>query len=234
MNTDHVVARSPLSMFCQHCSLAISTHPGATLERVADSIRGFALMHRRCEPVPVPSPQLPLPHTEPRHRVDVVAPTLAELEAEDDRKCELCGVVAEDIMSHRCAGIDGSSDEPDPETDPPHPDPYAMFHMNYPKASNHLELWDALRLALTAAEYELVDGDTVAAWHKSSGQFEAVAHWARVENAHNSAGKRPPTPGLTIPQRFSMPHALAHALAVSPPLPPKAPRKKATTRKAKP
>lgn len=179
--------------------------------------------------------QMKLPHTEPQH---VLSPT------ETDDECR----AREEIYAHdpcldaerNCgesvcpAGIDGTSDEPDPETDPPLPDRYWGFNANYPKAENHLALWDALREALTPAEYgKLVDGKAVASWHRSSGQFEAVAHWARVENAHKVHANRAPTPGITVPARFPMPLALTQALAVSVPEKKPAPARKKKTARAK-
>jgi len=131
------------------------------------------------------------------------------------------------------AGISGSSDEPDEETDPPVPDPYWTFRQNYPAASDNEELRLALANCLAPHELNLIDWDTVKSWHPRSGVFDAVAHWARVQNAHQVHKNREPTKGITIPARFPMPGELQKALASSQPKA-KAPRKKATTRKATP
>ncbi len=146
---------------------------------------------------------------------------------------EMATEIAEGRGPLEVLGIDGSSDKADPETDPPPPDPYWGFNANYPKAERHLDLWDALREALTPDEFaKLEAGNDVGSWHRSSGQFEAVAHWVRVENAHRSHADRKPTPGITVPARFPMPLALAQALAKSQPKKPAKAAKKKRTRKA--
>jgi hypothetical protein len=128
------------------------------------------------------------------------------------------------------SGIDGSSDEPDPETDPkPAPPPDKFFEL-YPPVRTHHELRDRLHLALTAAEYAKLGPESVESWHPDTGRFQGVDWWCRVEIAHAESGKREPIAGLTLPRRESMPGVLAQALAVSQP---KAPRKKASTRKGK-
>lgn len=195
MNTDHVqVVLSGVegtAMRCNHCTLQYFAPLPMPIDVYVEQAKGFALMHRRCVPAPVPSPQLQLPH--------------------------------------HAYGIDGASDESDPETDPPAPrvDHYQMFDMNYPKANTYDTLVPALREALTQAEFALLDLDVVHGWHPSSGQFDAVAHWARVENAHKSHAHRKPTPGITLPARLPMPGPLAQALAGTP-----AEKKRRTTRKA--
>lgn len=152
------------------------------------------------------------------------------------------GMETEDECSARTVreemGIDGSSDEPDPETDPPPPrepnrgvEVYRMFDMNYPAPKDHAALHDMLMDVLTDAELSKLSWADVKTWHKSSGEFEAVAHWARVENGHTVIGKRTPTPGMTVPARFPMPGVLQQALAASVPTKKaKATRKKKTAR----
>ncbi len=128
-------------------------------------------------------------------------------------------------------GISGSSDEPDEATDPPAASPYAMFAVNYPKAETHAGLFEALQSALTYAEFEKLDAPTVRSWPRDSGVFEAVAHWARVENAHQVHATRPPTAGITLPARLGMPGALQQALATSQPKKPAKAGKKKRVRK---
>lgn len=172
------------------------------------------------------SAQPSLPHMDPpKHRVDVVAPTLADLETVEMETEDECSArtVREEM------GIDGSSDEPDEATDPPNP--YAMFAVNYPKPTSHIELRSQLQAALTPAEWEKLDPNVVLGWHPSSGQFDAVAHWARVENAHKSHATRKPTPGITLPARFELPGPLQRALATSQPKKPAKAAKKKRARK---
>ena len=145
------------------------------------------------------------------------------------------GMETEDECSARTVreemGLDGSSDEPDEATDPPAPSPYAMFAVNYPKAETHAGLFEALQSALTYAEFEKLDAPTVRSWPRDSGVFEAVAHWARVENAHKVHATRPPTAGITLPARLGMPGALQQALATSQPKKPAKAGKKKRSRK---
>jgi hypothetical protein len=127
-------------------------------------------------------------------------------------------------------GIDGSSDDPDSETDPPPGTLVNRFFQLYPPVLTHHELRDRLHLALTKAEYAKLGPESVESWHPDTGRFQGVDWWCRVEIAHAESGKREPIAGLTLPRRESMPGVLAQALAVSQP---KAPRKKAVTRKGK-
>jgi hypothetical protein len=203
--------------------------------------KGFELMHKHCQKAVPPSPQLPLPRTD------------APMAIGTPQLCGECGArhrIGENTLcpgwrperspyaefpDHRpMAGIDGSSDEPDPETDPPSPEVerYRMFDMNYPKPDTTLWLMNYLEEVLSPDDRRDLDWQIVQSWHPSSGQFDAVAHWARVENAHKTAGGRPPTPGMTIPASFPKPKPLFEALSKQPKA--KMPRKKATTRKAAP
>jgi hypothetical protein len=175
--------------------------------------------------------QMKLPHTEPVH---VTYPTDTEderlvretmaLEMETEDECS-----ARTVREEMGMGIDGSSDEPDEATDPPNP--YAMFAVNYPKPTSHIELRSQLQAALTPAEWEKLDTNVVLGWHPSSGQFDAVAHWARVENAHKVHATRKPTPGITLPARFELPGPLQRALATSQPKKPAKAAKKKRARK---
>jgi hypothetical protein len=171
--------------------------------------------------------QMTLPNTEPVIQ-GRASDLLRELRLDDND-----GMETEDECSARTVreemGIDGSSDEPDEATDPPNP--YAMFAVNYPKPTSHIELRSQLEAALTPAEWEKLDPNVVLGWHPSSGQFDAVAHWARVENAHKSHATRKPTPGITLPARFEFPGPLQRALATSQPKKPAKAAKKKRARK---
>lgn len=114
-------------------------------------------------------------------------------------------------------GINGADDEPDEDTDPP-PPRVKVFELNYPAATVHVDLWEALRKALTQAEYDLIDQGVIAQLDRRSPDFRAIAHWARVENAHKTHGTRAPTPGMTVPARFSMPGALARSMTQAAPV----------------
>lgn len=173
----------------------------------------------------LPHMERPIPsngHTVQRYGVSTLAALTREAEAsvalDHDPDCG----------TRVCEGIDGSSDEPDPETDPPDP-----FFALYPPVRTHHELRDRLYRALTAAEYAKLGPDSVETWHPDTGIFQGIDWWCRVEIAHEDSRKRPPIAGLTIPRRGEMPGPLQQALAASQPKK-KAPRKKPTTRKAKP
>lgn len=209
---DYVFFSSKTQAFeCNHCGGQHVPVLPMPIDQFVSMGKGFVLMHKHCQKPEGPSKQVPMfgPNGQTTQRYG--AAMLAGLTREAQASVALDN--DPDCGTRVCEGIDGNSDEPDPETDPPNP--YRMFDANYPKATTHHHLRDALYEALKPAEYALLGPDTIESWHPSSGQFEAVAHWARVENAHTSHANRKPTPGITIPARHSMPHALALALAGS-------------------
>jgi hypothetical protein len=85
------------ALYCQHCAELYPPSLPCTVERWIDQCRGFVLMHKHC-----PKPQ------EPSKQVELFD-ELAR--AEEQRKTAYVDPVA--------FGIDGMSDAPDPETDPP-------------------------------------------------------------------------------------------------------------------
>jgi hypothetical protein len=103
------------ALYCQHCAELYPPALPCTVERWIDQCRGFVLMHKHC-----PKPQ------EPSKQVELFD-ELAKKEREVPIICARCDqpVTAGDALTHldRCmgkpAGIDGMSDAPDPETDPP-------------------------------------------------------------------------------------------------------------------
>lgn len=91
----------------------------------------------------------------------------------------------------------------------------------YPMARTHAALRDYLFEVLTPGQYGRLPDGTVEAWHPATGIFDAVAHWARIEKAHQDAAERarqgePAIAGLTIPARMPMPEALQEALGRNP------------------
>lgn len=231
MNTEHILSEGPLPMRCKHCGFGISTNPGAPLDRIADSVRGFLIMHRRCEK-----------SLEPSKQVELFDP---DMETEDECSAR---TVREEMRAagHKPAGprdhgISATTDEPDPETDPPGPtaswaryaedDPdapepdepeltaidlpshYDKFVELYPFALTHGALRDVLHSILTAEQYTRLPHGTVEAWHPSSVVFQEIAHWARVELAHaNSVGRGEHIAGLTLPAQLKMPAAIEKAI----------------------
>ncbi len=101
-----------------------------------------------------------------------------------------------------CAGIDGMSDDPDPETDPPGyvlPDEDPVTSLSGPvldtQALLHLikcvrpkEFWPTLK--------EMAD------WHQDVRT--RVQDWCRIEHAHAH-----PIKGITLPERTPLPNVLA-------------------------
>lgn len=126
-------------------------------------------------------------------------------------------------------GIDGSTDEPAPEIDPPGPDVFAQL---YPMARDHGTLRDDLHAVLTPEQYALLPNGTVEAWHPATGIFDAIAHWARIEKAHIEIPKREPIAGFYLQGRMPMPVKLAELLGK--PAKPKRARKPRKPRAAEP
>src|SRR4029079_16288280 len=125
--------------------------------------------------------------------------------------CRACGASEVDADPYPFA-IDGSTDEPAPEIDPP--GPYALFDRMYPLADSVIALRAQLKEVLTPEQFE--KGLSWVIPHPSTGIFNAVANWARIEKAHAEAGSREPIAGLTIPRREPMPVKLAELLGEKP------------------
>ncbi len=196
-NTDH-------GLRCQHCAGIYTPTLPATVERHISALRGFVLMHKHCPPRPVVSKQTEL--------FDELAKKEAERgEGWDYFSC-CCG--ARFAEPHQraehwetCAtflgkSIDGMSDDPDPETDPPGyvlPDEDPVTSLSGPvldtQALLHLikcvrpkEFWPTLK--------EMAD------WHQDVRT--RVQDWCRIEHAHAH-----PIKGITLPERTPLPNVLA-------------------------
>lgn len=185
----------------------------------------------------LPYPQAPKPVEPPAYECCECLGTMQQCELNGSLqwvcpKCDHPDIVQQAGLQP--PGIDGASEEPDSETDPPAPDPYFTFNQNYPRAETSAHLFDELHKALTETEYAKLDGDLVRSWKPATGIFDAVSHWARVENAHQSHKSRAPTPGIVLPARFPMPGPLQQALASSQPKKPAKTGKKTRARKATP
>ena len=120
------------------------------------------------------------------------------------------------------AGIDGMSDEPDPETDPIFPDELQehdkpevpdLFAELYPMARTMADLWTELcGWALTPEQADrLLHRPLPPA---GSTGFDAIAHWSRVTKAHRVSDPRALPDGLYIPLVPPMPSELAAMLRV--------------------
>lgn len=262
MKTDHIVivlaGVEGNAMRCENCTLQYLPPFPMPIEQYVEQAKGFALMHRRCVKPEKPSRQLELPShryaidativERPEKPVHLTSKPAHDDEYESEDECS-ARTVREEMRAagHKPAGprdhgISATTDEPDPETDPPGPtaswaryaedDPdapepdepeltaidlpshYDKFVELYPFASTHGALRDVLYSVLTAEQYARLPNGTVEAWHPSSVVFQEIAHWARVELAHaNSVGRGEHIAGLTLPAQLKMPAALEKAIA---------------------
>lgn len=93
-----------------------------------------------------------------------------------------------------------------------------LFAKMYPQARDHGALRDTLSRVLPVEQYgKVAPVGILEGWPLSSVIFDSVAHWARLERAHQEVAtraqrKEAPIPGLTIPGRFPMPKELAELL----------------------
>jgi hypothetical protein len=103
-------------------------------------------------------------------------------------------------------GIDGSTDEPAPEIDPPDTahDAWEAFAKQWPQARDHEQLRTDLSVALQGANMPTLE--QLREWQPDTGLFQGAAHWARLEIAHMNASEYP---DLWIPPRQPMPERLA-------------------------
>ena len=190
-STDHVVV--DMSEACFRCLNCAETHAlkAAPAELYLSRLRGFILMHRLCPKPEAPSRQMALPGTS----ADPAAPWIPYEPPEATFK-----------------GIDGSTDEPAPEIDPP--GPYARFEEMYPAATDYPSLYEALKSALSDEQWRSLR--RFDQWQPASDTFRSVANWARIEKAHADAGAREPIAGLTLPRREPMPETLVDLLGSKP------------------
>lgn len=183
MKSNHVECTT-CSLVCAHCR-ATDALASVPADHLVDAVRGFLLRHRRCEKPLEPSKQVEL----------------------------FQALSSANPESHPCnPGIDGSTEEPAPEIDPP--SPYEKFERMYPLATNHVDLWESLRSAIPKSQCAKLPSELP--WDADTGIFNAVATWSRIERAHLDAAQRAPIPGLTIPARLPMPEKLVELLGVKP------------------
>lgn len=188
MNTAHIQCYS-CEVSCKHCGLA-PTLDAMSAVALVDVVRGFLLMHRHCEKPAEVSKQVELfdalAQKEPENpngfgrpgHATYVDPTTFGIEPGTD---------------YAAYAIDGSSDEPDPETDPP-----PRRHGPGP-AMDPIELRHAITCVRPKEFWPTVKA--VASWHPEVRAD--VQRWCRIEHilAH-------PVEGMTLPQREQMPNVL--------------------------
>lgn len=113
-----------------------------------------------------------------------------------------------DTERERPQAPDACLDDPDPEDDKPEfPD---VFGERYPMARDVPTLRQQVELLLPIADASRLAA--VALPDPTTAVFSAIAHWARVEAAHNEAPTRAPVAGMYIPMRLPMPQALKDAI----------------------
>lgn len=124
------------------------------------------------------------------------------------------------VRWHRtCTKPEGA---PPPQQKLPGTEDDDLFRKMYPQATSHDALRAALSWALdTDAFAKVAPHGVLQGWPIASVPFGEVAHWARLERAHQDVAARaqrrePSIPGLTIPGRFPMPKALCELLGIKP------------------
>ena len=121
------------------------------------------------------------------------------------------------------AAIDGSTDEPAPEVDPPgRPGgmsiPTDLFSEMYPMARDHAGLWAELTDLLGAEQARLAANGAALPPQPGTTAFDAIAHWSRTVKAHKQGQERAQrgeggVPGLYVPLQPPMPKELKALLA---------------------
>lgn len=194
MRTTHVECTT-CSLVCAHCR-ATDALASCPAEHLIDAVRGFLLRHKRCERPMEPSKQVELfdQMVDRERKLTASAPVpFPEVTLTDERP-----------TARPPAGIDGMSDEPDPETDPPEvgtPDSCDLFNRMYPMASHATSLRADLASVLTDEQMQTL---LPVPLQMGTAAFDAIAHWSRCEWARNEAFERarrgePSIPGLYIP-----------------------------------
>lgn len=238
MKTDHVTFIAASAEFrCERCGAFLLLVDEIDIATCITQLRGFALTHSVCKPRPEPTRQTALPNAAAimgqaqAQAQPCVEDVLAGIDSSADEpapltspaqrgKCGLCGRFGQlqfyelglmMVCLGGCPeeGIDGSTDEPAEEIDPPGPDVFAKL---YPMARDHSTLRDHLHAVLTPEQYAKLPHGTVEAWHPATGIFDAIAHWARIEKAHTEIPKREPIAGFYLQGRMPMPVKLAELL----------------------
>lgn len=189
MNADHVFSPK-CEVSCFNCGALVELRP-MPVAALSDAVRGFLLMHRRCEKPVEPSKQVAL------------FGNLTEEARIVMRDFALAG-----------EGIDASTDEPAPEIDPPDAlgQAWAVFSKRCPQATDAVKLAAELSCALQGVHPPHLF-DAVAKHHPSSGVFQGLAHWARLEVAHMNHAEYP---DVWLPARMSMPEVLQEWLKPKP------------------
>lgn len=203
MNTEHVTAT--IEAFCKHCGKEDSVISIAAVD-ATDVLRAFLIRHRRCEKPMEPSKQVQLFDEQLKREIE------AQEIAADGGNGSVCSV-------HEYEPIDGATESPAPEIDPPPPvDDYAKFYAMYPFAQDTPQLRQLLGTVLTLAQIGHLNAQPLPS--PDTAAFQYIAAWVRIECAHvdsEARGIAGSIPGLTIPARLPMPNALKKLL--NPPKP---------------
>jgi hypothetical protein len=190
MNTDHVQCYT-CEVSCNHCGLA-PTLDAMSAVALIDVVRGFLLMHRRCEKPLEPSRQVDLFDELAAKEPELVAPKCCGQRV----RCINCPIPIEvfDKFPGALPGIDGMSDEPDPETDPPEHDQPALtdeddaFGRAYPMARDHLSLRMNLEVVFQGPAPST---GQLAIYPVGSPEFDTIAHWCRMQLAEMNKRSHP-------------------------------------------
>jgi hypothetical protein len=162
MNTDHVQCYT-CELSCNNCGLAptFEPMPAATL---SDVIRGFLLMHRRCEKPVEPSKQVEI--------FDRLAAKEPDTYALPDEP-----------------GFRDPEHDPEPEHDlPALTDEDDAFGRRYPMARDHLSLRMNLEVVLQGPAPST---EQLAVYPVGSPEFDTIAHWTRMQLAEMNKRSHP-------------------------------------------
>lgn len=99
--------------------------------------------------------------------------------------------------------------------------PFERFDTEYPIAVSEAELVATLKQVLTSEQFERLvseDEELIHPWAPTSGVFNGVAEWARIELAHRDAAKAADggKPFMAIPVRVDIPEKLAELVGDPP------------------
>lgn len=204
MNTDHVQCYT-CEVSCNFCGLA-PTLDAMSAVALIDVVRGFLLMHRRCEKPVEPSKQVELFDALAAKEAGRASDMLRELRLDDGMETEdecSARTVREEMReaialgAELAQGIDGMTDEPDPETDPPGPqehdksellDQHDAFGRAHPMARDHLRLRMDLEVALQGPGPTKEQLETLPV---GSVDFDTIAQWCRIRLAEMNRKEHP-------------------------------------------
>ena len=240
-NTDHVVcdAKDGGAFRCLHCGDRYMPALPQPLAIFCESAKGYALMHKHCPKQAPPSRQVELFDALAAKEQTLAEASRAALERIEAAEAE--EYETEDECSARTVreemGIDGMSDSPDPETDPPQrchlcgmtaglhhigcgigapgipeQDKPELTDQDDPFGQRYPMARDHLRLRTNLSV--VLQGvltptlEQLQALPVGSAGFDKIAHWTRIESARMNLTEHPELE-VYLPTGQAMPKELA-------------------------